>query len=447
MGRTDYKSIIAEIKVAIEKDQLFIVRDLLAELDKAPNNAAVKEFFTSEAETLDSIREYIVRTEELLETLRSTEGWKKCSEKKGTTVYFQKKDDGAILTKLETVFTAEPQDVIYLFTKIVSLFNETDLMPKWFPRNMMKSCDLTQQITKFSKTICTRIKMPRPVNLVLSPREAHVWGQGWDMSERSQIVITVTTLQPGQEVNGVKTPEVSEGYQPFILDNVYYFELSDRGIIFKVLQAIDLCSKMIPQPIMNFASKGVLPHEMIKNLKNVLDNFEGSEWEKRVNDSPEVYDEISDRLQAFLEKTYGIENKPLNKKNDEDISKRLSVISGSVTSKKKRKGLVSRMSRGISKRRPRLRSRSNSKRSKNSRAKTDKVELYDFEMSTKQIKKQTADIAQSKRQRTQQQTISQLFVYFLIFLLVKIATLIGQQNKLTDKYPNLERKYPQLFNN
>lgn len=443
MVRTDYKTILAEMQTAIDKDQLFVVRDLLEITDKvADKNNTIKKFYGEHEDILKTLREAIDKTEELLFNLRTEENWTKCAAKKGSTIYFRKNPDSPfIFTKLETVFETTPDDVVDLFTKIVALFNETDLMPQWFPRKVMKSNEMTQQVTKFSKVCVAKIGFPMPVSLILSPREAYIYGQGWDMSERSQVVITCSTLSEGDMCNGVETPAPSKGYSPYIFESAYYFELSDRGIIFKIIQCMDLKSKAIPPFILNMASKGTLPFEMLKNLKKRLDDFEGSEWEKRVKASPEIYGEIGVRLRAVLEKQYGIVEKPLRLEDANDVASKMSLVS---SSRKKKKGVMSRVSRGfrkMSKSRSKFRSRGKSggvknfsKNTKRSFANLETVELYDFEVE---------DEVEEKEKKPE--GILQIIVYYLVLLLVKLFDAAGKKQKLEELQPKLSKRYPQLF--
>lgn len=449
---------IKDLNNAIERDQLFLARDLLEVLDKKNDKKAVKDFMKLEEEKIKTLRENIDTTEELLATLEDKESWKQCAKKDETTIYFMKKDDNPLIyTKLETFFEAEPDEVCGLFTKIMALFNETDLMPDWYPRGIMRSCDLIQQITKFSKTVRTRVSMPKPINLLLSPRESYLFGCGWDMSERSQVVITVTTLEEGEDVNGEETPGVSQGYAPFILQSAYYFELSDKGIIFKLMQSMNLCSKMIPAPVMNFASKGVLPFEMLVNMKKRIEDFRGSKWERRIAQNPGVYHEIEGRLATVLETRYGIKPQPLKVKLNsfDGMSTTMSVMSGN--GKKKKKGPLSAISRGLGRVRARSRARSRAKsgsgkkfsrQARRSYNNLDKVDLYDYKITAKKTKLQEVtevDAQADDRAPVQPKGLLQLFIYYLVVLLVKLFTLAGKKQRLAQLQPKISQRYPALF--
>jgi hypothetical protein len=58
----------------------------------------------------------------------------------------------------------------------------------------------------------------------------------------------------------------------------------------------DLKIKLMPAWLVNFIAEGTVPFYAIQGLRRSLANFEGSDFEKRVQSNPDVYKEIEDRL-------------------------------------------------------------------------------------------------------------------------------------------------------
>jgi len=348
--RSDYQNLVDELDQAIKNDQVYLCRDLLEHMDPAVSKSSVvRSYFEKHEEVLQNLRSDIENLDTLLGQLNTDEGWKLASKNSKVTVYFQKKEDSPFLmTKAETLLEANLGSLPTLFVKLLSLFNENDLMPKWFPMGVMKGNDCLYQPTKFSKIIQPQIKLPLPLSAVIGPRESVVVGKGYDMSERKAVAISINPLNAGETVDDWVCPETPQGFTRFVMFGAYYFELTPKGISFKLLQQLDLKSKMIPAPILNWLSKGAMPNEFMSKIRDRIKKYEGSIWEERVNANPELYDDVKDRLMRTLQKEYGIQTIALAQEDDQQMkktdSKRTSRLRRSMSQAGKR------LSRGISKR-------------------------------------------------------------------------------------------------
>ena len=63
----------------------------------------------------------------------------------------------------------------------------------------------------------------------------------------------------------------------------------------------DLKFKYVPSFVTNYLSQGTLPFEMIQSLKKVMSNYEGSKWDKRVQQRRDFYQEIEERVREEVE--------------------------------------------------------------------------------------------------------------------------------------------------
>ena len=83
MVRKDYAALVQQLDEAIALDQINICRELLADADEAYSQSSVIQQYYSENEAkLAALRRDIDKVAELLESLKSTQGWTKAKEKK-----------------------------------------------------------------------------------------------------------------------------------------------------------------------------------------------------------------------------------------------------------------------------------------------------------------------------------------------------------------------------
>ena len=315
MGK--YTELIDQLDQAIDLDQAYVARDCLLELDKARGDSEVSDYYQQYAAKIDKVREDIDLLTELLAELNSEDGWtQSVNQKDGTKVYFKKEEDSPFLmTKLEALLPCTTAELPRKFINMLSLFNETDLMPKWFPMGLMKSHETLISPTPFTKSTNIKIKLPFPISQVFGPRECVIQGKGYDLSERSAAAISVRPLEVGTDFYGMTVPDTEKGYTRFVIKGAYYFEMKREGIVFKQMQQLDLKSKLIPSPVMNWLSKGQLPLQFLSRIKGKLDKYEGSEWESRVATNTELYPDVEKRLSAAVKKEFGVETLPLRDEN------------------------------------------------------------------------------------------------------------------------------------
>lgn len=299
--RTDYEALVDELDQAIEMDQVYVCRDLFVHLEPVKTSEdIVAKYYADNEKKIESIKIDIGKCTDLLSKLNDESAWTLANKKSGTTVYFQTPEGSPlILTKTETTFHAKPENLSETFIQLLSFLNETDLQPQWFPDKVLKSSDTVKQITKFSKVVQGKVKLPFPISTIIGPRELIFEGKGYDMSERKAVAITCVPLNEGDKVTDDYTvPGPPANHTRMEMFGAYYFELTDKGIVAKIMQQMDLKSSFVPSAFINWLAKGKAPFDFIKNLKQLLGKFEGSEWEERVKANPTLYGEVKARLDA-----------------------------------------------------------------------------------------------------------------------------------------------------
>ena len=244
---------------------------------------------------------------ELLDELNNDEGWSPAlSHRDGTKVFFRiPADSPMLMTKLEALIPCAVEDLADTFIKLLSLFSETSLIPKWFPFSVMKSNDTLEKPTSFTRLTHIKIKLPFPLGMLFGPRDCVIRGKGYDISEERAVAISVSTLNEGQVVQGLTVPGSPDGFTRFEFRGAYYLELTREGIVFKQLQLIDLHTKIIPPMIMNWIAKGELPMRQLKQIRAKLRGFQGSLWERMVEeDNDNIYRDVHARLVKVIERDF-----------------------------------------------------------------------------------------------------------------------------------------------
>lgn len=298
---------IEELEQAIDMDKAFVCKDLLEELDKEADDPEIQTFYKLYSKKIALVRKDNAYLIELLDQLNSNDGWVKAvSHRDGTQVHYRFPEDSEMLmTKLEALIPCEVDELADTFIKLLSLFSETTLIPKWFPFSVMKSNETLEKPTSFTRLTHIKLKLPFPVSLVFGPRDCVIRGKGYDISEERAVAISVSTLKAGSVVQGLTVPESAEGFTPFEFRGAYYLELTREGIMFKQLQLIDLNTNVIPPMVMNWIAKGELPLRQLKQIKAKLKKFEGSVWEEKVaEDNDKVYKDVHERLEKVIERDF-----------------------------------------------------------------------------------------------------------------------------------------------
>jgi len=291
---------------AVAKDKVYECVELAEELAllAQKGNSEARKFLVEKKEIIQSVKDDLKLLTGLLKEIREDDSWTLASQKKGVSVHF-KQPEGSPFVMTKTMYNIKPKPGSSLtdtFVAFSSLIAETDLMPKWFPRGLLKSHQTLCEVSSFSR--CTQIKIELPFIVpksIMGPREAVIHGKGYDMTSRSALAVSFKSLQVGDTFGDIVVEEPEKGWTRIDIEGAYFLEMQPDGSVnFHQLQQLDLKVKMIPPFIMNAIAKGAVPFEMVNNLMKRLHQYDGSEWETRVRENPELYEDIRDRLEAYL---------------------------------------------------------------------------------------------------------------------------------------------------
>mmetsp|Transcript_3855 Transcript_3855/g.6941 ORF Transcript_3855/g.6941 Transcript_3855/m.6941 type:complete len:642 (+) Transcript_3855:71-1996(+) len=235
--------------------------------------------------------------ESLLHELHSDDDWTLAKQKSGVTVHYRREPSSPIHTvrAVTTFDNFSPKD----FVRLCSLFVETECMHLWFPGGVMKKANLLSWHSKYSKVIQLRISLGLPM---VSSRDAIVLGNGYHLPDRNAFLIsTKTILDDTCRYCDIPTP--GKGIVRMATESIFYLELVKSDVIsFKMIGRDDLKLKYMPSTLLNYLSQGHLPFDLMKTIHRTIRNFEGSVWEKKIEERGAYYTEIEDKVHEQLEK-------------------------------------------------------------------------------------------------------------------------------------------------
>ncbi|KAL7439991.1 hypothetical protein ACHAXM_012176 [Skeletonema potamos] len=245
-------------------------------------------------ETLDQAE----HVDSLLHELHSDDGWTLAKEGKNVVIHYRREPGTSIHTvRAQTEFhNFEPKD----FTKLLSLFVETECMPKWFPGGVMKKADVLSWQSKYSKVIQLQIKLD--LLPFLSSRDAILYGNGFHLPAHNAFLIRSKSTQE-DTCRYCDIPKPAKGVVRMDTESIFFVQLLQKDVIsFKMIGRDDLKLKYVPSPLLNYISQGHLPYDLMRNVRRTILNFEGSVWDKKMKERVSYYKEIENKVYAQLEK-------------------------------------------------------------------------------------------------------------------------------------------------
>lgn len=232
----------------------------------------------------------------ILRDLDRDDGWTLSTERDGVTVHYRP-EPGSPFYRVRTK-TIYSDFAITDFVKFVSLFFENDLMPKWFPGNVMKSNVALARPSRYSKVIQTKLQFPRFVPI--SNRDAIVLGRGYQLPTRNGLIIFNRSINDPIHCD---IPPPAKGTVRIHTDSAFYLSVDTTttntgktggGVRFQQIGHDDLKLRAVPPFVLNFVAKGRAPFENVFTLRKIIRNFAGSPWEERINANRPFYDAIED---------------------------------------------------------------------------------------------------------------------------------------------------------
>ncbi len=290
-----------ELKEHVFQGRIFDARATALKLKNMRNevsDAAARTKINSVNHIIEEVLEQAEHVDNLLHDLHSDDGWTLAKESKGVTIHYRREAGTSIHTvRAQTQFhNFEPKD----FTKLFSLFVETECMPKWFPGGVMKKADVLSWHSKYSKVVQLHISL----DLVpfLSPRDAIVYGNGFHLPDQNAFLIRSKSTQD-TSCRHCDIPTPAKGIVRMDTESIFFVQLLQKDVIaFKMIGRDDLKLKFIPSPLLNHISQGHLPYELMRTVKRTIRNFEGSVWDEKMKERGAYYKEIEDKVHVQLDR-------------------------------------------------------------------------------------------------------------------------------------------------
>jgi hypothetical protein len=290
-----------ELKEHVFQGRIFEARVVALKLKSMGNevsDASARTKIDAIQHIIDEVLDQSSHVDSLLHDLHSDDGWTLAKEGKGVTIHYRREPGTSIHTvRAQTEFhNFEPKD----FTKLCSLFVETECMPKWFPGGVMKKADVLSWHSKYSKVVQLQIKLD--LLPFLSSRDAIVYGNGFHLPAHNAFLIRSKSTQENT-CRYCDIPKPAKGVVRMDTESIFFVQLLQKDVIsFKMIGRDDLKLKYVPSPLLNYISQGHMPYDLMRTVKRTILNFEGSVWDEKMKERVNYYKEIEDKVHAQLEK-------------------------------------------------------------------------------------------------------------------------------------------------
>lgn len=190
----------------------------------------------------------------------------------------------------------------FVYVHILTLMQvETEYMPQWFPGGVMKEAKVLSWHSKYSKVI----QLVIGIDLLpfLSTRDAIVYGNGFHLPDRNNAFLIRSKSTLDNTCRYCTIPKAQKGVVRMMTESIFYVQLIQKDVIsFKMIGRDDLKLKYVPSTLLNYLAQGHLPYDLMRSIKRVMKNFDGSIWDKKMKERGAYYKEIEDKVHVQLEK-------------------------------------------------------------------------------------------------------------------------------------------------
>jgi len=164
----------------------------------------------------------------------------------------------------------------------------------------MKEAKVLSWHSKYSKVI--QLVIGIDLLPLLSTRDAIVYGNGFHLPDRNAFLIrSKSTLD--NTCRYCDIPKAQKGVVRMMTESIFYVQLVQKDVIsFKMIGRDDLKLKYVPSTLLNYLAQGHLPYDLMRSIKRVMRNFDGSIWDKKMKERGAYYKEIEDKVHVQLEK-------------------------------------------------------------------------------------------------------------------------------------------------
>jgi hypothetical protein len=178
------------------------------------------------------------------------------------------------------------------FVKLCAIFNESDLMDQWFPQGILTSINVLAAPSTYHQIMHLKFSLGRFVPI--APRDAILDGRGYYLPDINAIIVFSKSIDSSPYCD---IPPPQKGFVRMETKTAFFMQLlPGNKMVLVQISHDDLKVKLMPAWLVNFIAEGTVPFYAIQGLRKALANFEGSDFEKRVQSNPDVYKEIEDRL-------------------------------------------------------------------------------------------------------------------------------------------------------
>lgn len=158
----------------------------------------------------------------------------------------------------------------------------------------MKEAKVLSWHSKYSKVI----QLVIGIDLLpfLSTRDAIVYGNGYHLPDQSAFLIrSKSTLD--NTCRYCTIPKAQKGVVRMMTESIFYVQLIQKDVIsFKMIGRDDLKLKYVPSTLLNYLAQGHLPYDLMRSIKRVMRNFDGSIWDIKMKERGVYYKEIEDKV-------------------------------------------------------------------------------------------------------------------------------------------------------
>jgi hypothetical protein len=293
----ELETLLRQMEEHMALDRLLEARSVVDQIQrevKQQNQSYNNTIISPERQRLmDHIIQESDHIQEMLHDLHSSEGWTLSNRRKGVDVYYRQVPDSQIHA-VKTYTTLEDIS-IQDFVHLCSLFFEGDLMPEWFPNNFMDSLELLAEPSKYRQIFRCILKFHF---LPISDRELIAEGVGYDLRDQNAYLGFTKSIE-SSEYCDIPPPK----RRPVRMESrmVFHFQLlpNERKVKYCQISHDNMHLRFVPAFVINYIAQGIVPAEFISAISRILQNYEGTEWERRLkNERRDFYKEIEERLLA-----------------------------------------------------------------------------------------------------------------------------------------------------
>jgi len=306
-------ALLAEMEDHMAMDRILEARKVVDQIQQIPDASISPK----QQDEMDHIIQESDHVQELMDDLQNDSGWTQCRSRHGITVHYRNEEGDPIhAVKTRCILKdCGPTDFVHL----CSLFIETDLLPLWFPNNIIDHVDLLAEPSKYRQVVRMVMKFHY---MPISDREIISEGIGYHLMDENAILILTKSIESSPFCEIPPTPR---GVVRVETRTAFLLKLMPgHQVEFCQISHDDLKFKYIPAFVLNYLSQGTVPFEFIQSFKRVMSNYEGSEWEKRVQQKRDFYLEIEERVHEELA-TVNVAPKEMNGEEPESQSAGLSL--------------------------------------------------------------------------------------------------------------------------